>query len=69
MSKKVYNSLLKSVYGRVPYSRSQTTSRQQHLDVHNFTDKADLRRGDKRVALSGLSIYYTLKNIKKVLQK
>ena len=30
----------------------------------NLTDKIDLRRGEKSVALSNLSIYYTWKNIK-----
>ena len=30
----------------------------------NLTDKLDLRRGQKTVALSNLSIYYTWKNIK-----
>ena len=29
-----------------------------------FTDKLDLRRGENRIALSNLSIYYTWKNIK-----
>ena len=31
----------------------------------NLTDKIDLRRKDKYIALSNLSIYYTWKNIKK----
>ena len=31
----------------------------------NLTDKKDLRRGRKSIALSNLSIYYTWKNIKK----
>ena len=30
----------------------------------NLTDKLDLRRGQKTVALSNLSIYYTWKNVK-----
>ena len=29
-----------------------------------FTDKLDLRRGENRIALSNLNIYYTWKNIK-----
>ena len=29
-----------------------------------LTDKSDLKRGEKNVALSNLSIYYTWKNIK-----
>ena len=36
-----------------------------HRLLQNFTDKIDLRRKDKFVALSNLSrIYYTWKNIK-----
>ena len=31
----------------------------------NLTDKIDLRRKDKYIALSNLIIYYTWKNIKK----
>ena len=35
-----------------------------HVLVLNLTDKVNLRRGQKTVALSNLSIYYTWKNIK-----
>ena len=35
-----------------------------HVLVLKLTDKSDLRRGQKTVALSNLSIYYTWKNIK-----
>ena len=35
-----------------------------HILVLKLTDKLDLRRGEKSVALSNLSIYYTWKNIK-----
>ena len=35
-----------------------------HLLTLKLTDKLDLRRGQKTVALSNLSIYYTWKNIK-----
>ena len=42
-------------------------------DVHrlslNLIEKMDLQIGDKHVALSELSVYYTWKNIKKVIQK
>ena len=42
-------------------------------DIHrlllNISDEIDLKRSDKHVALSNLSIYYTWKNIKKVMQK
>ena len=36
-----------------------------HRLLLNLSDKIDLKRSDKFVALSNLSIYYTLKNIKK----
>ena len=35
-----------------------------HVLVLKLTDKLDLRRGQKTVALSNLSIYYTWKSIK-----
>ena len=36
-----------------------------HRLLFNLTDNIDLRRKDKYIALSNLSIYYTWKNIKK----
>ena len=39
-------------------------SSEYHVLVLKLTDKLDLRRGQKTVALSNLSIYYTWKNIK-----
>ena len=35
-----------------------------HVLVLKLNDKLDLRRGEKSIALSNLSIYYTWKNIK-----
>ena len=35
-----------------------------HVLALKLTDKLDLRRGQKTVALSNLSIYYTWKNLK-----
>ena len=35
-----------------------------HVLTLKLTDKLDLRRGQKTVALSNLSVYYTWKNIK-----
>ena len=35
-----------------------------HFLILKLTDKLDLRRGEKSIALSNLSIYYTWKNIK-----
>ena len=45
-------------------SKNSKTSK-PHVLVFNLTDKLDLRRSDKYVALSNLSIYYSWKNIKK----
>ena len=44
-------------------SENSRTS-EYHVLVLKLTDKLDLRRGQKTVALSNLSIYYTWKNIK-----
>ena len=37
-----------------------------HTLLLNLTDKIDIRRKDKYIALLNLSIYYTWKNIKKL---
>ena len=44
-------------------SESSKTS-EPHVLILKLTDKLDLRRGEKIIALSNLSIYYTWKNIK-----
>ena len=44
-------------------SENSNTS-EYHILVLKLTDKLDLRRGKKSVALSNLSIYDTWKNIK-----
>ena len=44
-------------------SENSRTS-EYHVLVLKLTDKLDLKRGQKTVALSNLSIYYTWKNIK-----
>ena len=44
-------------------SENSRTS-EHHLLVLKLSDKLDLRRGKKTVALTNLSIYYTWKNIK-----
>ena len=44
-------------------SENSKTSK-YHVLVLKLTDKLDLRRGQKTVALSNLSIYYTWKNVK-----
>ena len=44
-------------------SENSKTS-EYHVLVLKLTDKLDLRRGQKTVALSNLSIYYTWRNVK-----
>ena len=49
-------------------SENSKTSDLQRL-ILNLLDKINVKRIDKYVALSNLSIYYTWKNIKNVIQK
>ena len=44
-------------------SENSRTSK-NHLSVLKLTDKLDLRKGQKGIALSNFSVYYTWKNIK-----
>ena len=44
-------------------SENSKTSK-PHVLILTFTDTLDLRRGEKSIALSNLSIYYTWKMIK-----
>ena len=44
------------------YSENSATS-EPHGLILKLTDKLDLRRGEKIIALRNLSIYYTWKNI------
>ena len=44
-------------------SENSETSK-PHVLILKLTDKLDLRRGEKSVALSNLSIYYSWKNLK-----
>ena len=44
-------------------SENSKTSK-PHVLILKLTDKLDLRRGEKSVALSNLSIYYSWKNLK-----
>ena len=70
ISKKVYNNVMNSMklYNKmdtiVMNSENSKTSDPQRL-LLNLTDKTNLKRSDKHVALSNLSIYYTWKNKEK----
>ena len=44
-------------------SENSRTSK-NHISVLKLTDKLDLRKGQKGIALSNFSVYYTWKNIK-----
>ena len=44
------------------FENSKTS--EPHVLILKLTDKLDIRSGEKNVALSSLSIYYTWKNIK-----
>ena len=46
-------------------SSKNTGTCDPHRLLLNLTDKINLKKSDKYVALSNLSIYYTWKNIKK----
>ena len=48
-------------------SKNSKTS-DPHRLLLNLSDKINLKRSDKYVALSILSMYYTWENIKKVIQ-
>ena len=43
------------------FEKSKTS--EPHVLILKLTDKLDLRRGEKSIALSNLSIYYTWKKI------
>ena len=45
-------------------SSENTKTSAAHFSVLNLTDKIDLQRGEKSIALSNVSIHYTWKNIK-----
>ena len=44
-------------------SENSKTSK-PHVSIYKFSDRIDLQKGEKSIALSNLSIYYTWKNKK-----
>ena len=67
ISKKVYNNTIKSIqlYKWILYLGIQKIVKLlNHVLILKLTNKLDLRRGGKIIAISNLSIYYTWKNIK-----
>ena len=53
-------SKMDAIFMNTEYSKTS----KPHVLILKLTDKLDLRRGEKIIALSNLSIYYTWKNIK-----
>ena len=73
ITKKVYNNIIKSIIQnhKIQYkmdtifmNSENSRTFEYHVLVLKLTDKSDLRIGQKNIALSNLSIYYTWKNIK-----
>ena len=46
------------------FMNCENSKTSEHVLMIKLTDKIDLRRGEKNVALSNFSIYYTWKNMK-----
>ena len=67
ISKRVYNNIIKSIQiwkidTMFMNSRNSKIS-EPHVLIISLTDKLDLRKREKSIALLNLSIYYTWKNI------
>ena len=74
ITKKVYNNIINSInllkrMNTIFMNSQNSKTSDPHRLLLNISDKINLKRSDKYVALSNLSIYYTWKNIKKVIQK
>ena len=69
--KKVYNNMMNSICNTKMNAIFMNSKNSETSDPHrlllNLTDKIDLRRKYKYVALSNLSIYYIWKNIENVI--
>ena len=68
ITKKVYNNKIKSntiiKMDAIFMNPEKSKTSKSHVLILQLNDKSDLRRGEKSVALSNGSIYYTWKNIK-----
>ena len=74
VTKKVYNNITNSIkflnrMDTIFTNSGISKTPDSHRLLLNFLDKMKLKRKDKYVALSNLSIYYTWKKIMKVIQK
>ena len=60
---------MKKGMGTIFMNSENSKTSDPHRPLLNLLDKINFERSDKYVALSNLSIYYTWKNVKKVIQK
>ena len=75
ITKKVYNNIIKSI--NVKYKMDtifmnpeNSRTSEYHVLILKLTDKLDLRRGDKSIALSNLSMYLLyMEKHKKLIQQ
>ena len=70
ITKKVYNNIMNSIklknrMDSIFMNSGNSKASDSHRLLHNVSDKINLKRKEKYVTLSNLSIYYTQKNIKK----
>ena len=72
ITKKVYNNIIKSIQTQkidIIFMNSENIKiSESHVLILNLTDKLDLRRGEKGIVLLNLSVYYTWKSHKKLIQ-
>ena len=69
ITKKVYNNILNRhneiiKMGTIFMNSENSTTSKTHVLILKSTDKLDLSRGENRITLSNLSIYYMWRNIK-----
>ena len=67
LKKYIINNIIKSIQTKIDiifmnWENSKTS--EPHALILHLTDKLDLRRGEKSISLSNLSIHYAWKNIK-----
>ena len=60
-----FRNMCLEIYGPDPSKFIDSKTSDPHILLINVTDKINLKKSDKYVALSNLSIYYIWKNIKK----
>ena len=69
ITKQVYNNIIRKIafsflLNTMFMNSKNSQTYKPHILILKFTDKLDLRRGENRISLSNLTIYYTGKKIK-----